>query len=239
MSITTSALVVKIVGIIWILTLVNSLIIMFGGGRLFKKASVSEKNAFYPIINLFTLMEISDVSTFLGILLFVPGFNVIISMYTFYKIGEVFNVGSMFKIGLAVLPFMFFPLLAFGDYKYKATDEKYFRAMGDAKDQRRNLMMELSENRPEMPETIDNNDIEEEETSEVDSVFKSKFEVSEKAAPYKAVRIDAFGLERLKDDEIEEDVFKPKIKAEPSHEEQIESNNTSEEKKDDLEVIDL
>ena len=37
------------------------------------------------------------------------------------------------------MPFFFFPLLAFGDDKYKATDEKYFRAMGDANEQRRNF----------------------------------------------------------------------------------------------------
>lgn len=231
MTLTTSSLVVRIIGIIWIFTLVNSLIVMFGGERIFKKAAVSRKIAFYPIINLFSLMEISDVSTFLGILLFIPGFNVLISMFTFYKLGKAFNVGIMFRIGLAVLPIIFFPMLAFGDYRYKATDEKYFRAMDDASGQRRNLMMEFSSNKPDMPDIDESKMIEKEddETPEVDSVFKTRFEVSEQAAPYKAVRIDAFGMERLKDDEIEDDVFKPKIEATPK----------PEEKKDDFEVIDL
>ena len=237
MSLTTSALVVRIIGIIWICTLLNSLLIMIGGGRLFKRALASEKTAYYPIINLFSLMEISDVSTFFGILLFIPGFNVLVSAYTFYKLGCVFNMGGTFKIGLVILPVIFYPLLAFGNYRYKATDEKYFRAIDDARGQRRNLMMELEENRPDTPFTV--TDVKEEKTEEVDSVFKTNFKQSEEAAPYKAVRIDAFGMERLKEDGIDEDVFKPKIKATPSSESQPSPESKPEEKKDDFEVIDL
>jgi len=233
MSITTSAFVVKVIIIIWLTTLFYSILIMIGGSQIFKKASVSTKTAFYPIINLFTLMELSDISTFLGILLFIPGLNILVLMYTFFKLGKVFNMGLSFKIGLTILPIIFYPLLAFGNYRYKATDEKYFRALDDARGQKINLMTEEEIQVPTV-----NNDIEEEQ-QEVDSVFKRKFEVSEKAAPYKAVKINLNGMNKLRELDSDE-TFKPKLK--PSNTQNVEMLNLEgkEDKKDkDFEVIDL
>ena len=54
------------------MTFTRSILVMVGGKNLFKKASKKESTAFYPLVNLFTLLDITETSTFLGILFFVP-----------------------------------------------------------------------------------------------------------------------------------------------------------------------
>ena len=67
-----------IVAIIWAFTLFRSILVMLVGKNIFQKATKGEKTAFYPVINLFTLLEVAGMSTFWGILLFVPFLNLIV-----------------------------------------------------------------------------------------------------------------------------------------------------------------
>ena len=225
MSLTTTAKVWGILGIIWALTLGRSILIMFGGSRIFKKASRNEKSAMHPFANLFDMLEIVDISTFFGILLFVPGINIIILVWMSYKLGYVFNTSMAYRICLMVLPIIFYPALAFSNRSYKLTDEEYFKALDSSKS--KNLVYDLPEdNVPPTSEEV------EEEHEEVDSVFKSDFEIAEKAAPYKAVKIDLLGMEKLKDNDMD-DVFDKK--EEVPHPAEVKP----EEKKNELEMIDL
>ena len=48
------------------LTLAYSILIMFGGRKIFKKANQKETTIFYPILNLFTMLDITDTTIFLG-----------------------------------------------------------------------------------------------------------------------------------------------------------------------------
>ena len=226
MSLTTSAKTIFIITIIWMLTLGRSLVIMLGGKRIFKKASKGERTAFYPFVNLFTMLEVTDISLFFGILLFVPGINVIILAWMSYKLGYVFNTGFLFRIGLVLLPFLFYPILAFSDKSYKLTDEEYFKALDNTNG--KSLMIETPEEKIEVPVVDDNDEPEE----EVDSVFKGNFEMSEKAAPYKAVKIDLLGMEKLKDNDMDDVFDEQDIIRRPKEE-------TKEEKKKDFEMIDL
>ena len=228
MSLTTTSKVITIVLVIWALTLGRSIVIMLGGKKIFKKASKSEQTAMYPILNLFTMLEVVDISTFFGILLFVPGINLIILVWMSYKLGYVFNTSMVYRIFLILLPFLFYPLLAFSNKSYKLTDEQYFKAIDNT--QSKNLMIDT----PDEPLPPEPEDTFEEVEEKVDSVFKSDFELMEKAAPYKAVKIDLLGLEKLKendpddipDDNIEEASIKPEVPKQ-------------EEKKKDMEIIDL
>ena len=88
---------------------------MVGGNKIFKKASKKPSTAYYPVLNLFTLLEITETSTFLGILFFVPVVNVVVLSILFYRLGTAFNTSKIFKIGLAVLPIIFYPILALGN----------------------------------------------------------------------------------------------------------------------------
>ncbi len=170
------------------LTFVDSIIIILGGKKLFKKAQKNEKSAMYPIANLFTLLEITEMSTFYGILFFVPVVNCVILSIMFYKLGNVFSASTTYKIGLVVLPIVFFPLLAGSNKRYKLADEEYLLKMDSAKDYSINLLSD-----EEIKEKYkDTQEIPEEK---VDSIFKSEVQMMEEVEPYKAKRNDFIEIE--------------------------------------------
>ena len=125
MSPSTINTLVTVVFIVLGITFTRSILIMLGGKNIFKKAHKGEKTAYYPIINLFTMLEIVDMSIFWGILFFVPGVNLIVLMIMSYKLGTVFNTSFGFKMGLVFLPICFYPLLFISDKQYKISDEEY------------------------------------------------------------------------------------------------------------------
>ena len=117
MSITTSKYIVYIILVVWLYTVFCSLILMINGKKLFTKAKKTPKTCFYPILNLFTLLEIDELSSFLGILFFMPFTNLIILAIAFWKLGTIFNTSVGYKIGLVLLPIVFSKLsLVFTKY---------------------------------------------------------------------------------------------------------------------------
>lgn len=222
------------------MTFTRSILVMVGGKNLFKKASKKESTAFYPLVNLFTLLDITETSTFLGILFFVPIVNVVVLSILFYRLGSAFNTSMFYKIGLVVLPIVFYPMLAFGDKAYKLNDEEYFKALDNAKGESINLMTQ--------EEIKAENNAPIEEKPHVDSIFKSDIEMMEEVAPYKAAKVDLLGMEKLKQSTPQEDMFKPIEQVEPPKpvEEEAEEQKkpqskftTELDKKDEVEFIDL
>lgn len=222
------------------MTFTRSILVMIGGNKLFKKASKKETTAFYPIVNLFTLLDITETSTFLGILFFVPIVNVVVLSILFYRLGSSFNTSMFYKIGLVVLPIVFYPLLAYGDKAYKLNDEEYFKALDNARGESINLMTQ-EEIKAENNAPVD-------EKPPVDSIFKSNIEMMEKVAPYKAAKVDLLGMEKLKQSTPQEEMFKPIEQVEPpkpveeesEKEKKPQSKFTTElDKKDEVEFLDL
>ena len=170
------------------MTCIDSIVIIFGGKKLFKKAQKNEKSAMYPVANLFTVLEITEMSTFYGILFFVPVVNCVVLSIMFYKLGNVFSTSGLFKVGLMFLPVIFFPILASSDKQYKLSDEEYLLKLDSAKDYSVNLLSdeELKEKFKETEETKEN---------EVDSIFKSEVQMMDEVAPYKAKRNDFIEME--------------------------------------------
>lgn len=197
---TTITIIVNILLIFLALTVCYSVLFMVGGKKIFEKAQKNGMQAYFPIINLFVLLEITDMSTFLGILFFIPIVNIIILSILLFKLGTVFNCKTGFKFGLIFFAICFYPLLAFSEKQYKLTDEEYFKALDNAKGESINLMTqdELKEENNAIVEEIN-----------VDSVFKSDIDLKEKVAPYKAAKIDILGMEKLKNSTKEENIFEP------------------------------
>lgn len=239
-EVSTVNTIVTIALIMLTMTFTRSILVMIGGKNLFKKASKKESTAFYPVVNLFTLLDITETSTFLGILFFVPIVNVIVLSILFYRLGSSFNTSLSYKIGLVVLPIVFYPMLAFGDKAYKLNDEEYFKALDNAKGESINLMTQ--------EEIKAENNAPVEEKPQVDSIFKSNIEMMEEVAPYKAAKVDLLGMEKLKQSTPQEDMFKPIEQVEPpkpvgeqsEEEKKPKSKFTTElDKKDEVEFIDL
>ena len=223
MNISTTKLLVTIILIVWLLTPLRSLTIIIGGKKIFIKANKGEKSNLYPIVNLFSMLEIANINTYFGILFFVPVANLFVLTYMSYKLGKAFKVNFLYLIGLILLPIAFYPLLGSGKRIYKLRDDNYFKALDNARAESINLMTE-----EEIQE--ENKEPYEEEKVDVDSIFKSDIQMMEQVAPYKAAKIDLYGMEKLKNKDEETKSIEEMLKTQ----EEIQK-----EKKDDIETLDL
>lgn len=95
------------------------IIIIASFWRLFSKAGRPGILAIIPIVNTVVYASIGGVPCLLLLLLFVPFLNLVVMFYVHFKVAEAFGQGAFFGLGLFLLPFIFVPLLAFGDYKYQ------------------------------------------------------------------------------------------------------------------------
>ncbi|NLC48676.1 MAG: hypothetical protein GX758_04890 [Tenericutes bacterium] len=221
-----------------LITFIMSAILMIGGSKLFKRANKNPITAYYPVLNLFTLLEIAEMSTFFGMLFFLPVINIFVISLMSFKVGKQFKCSTSYKLGLVFLPFIFYPSLSFSDKKYKVTDDQFFKEIENVKGESINLMTQ---------EEINQQNYEEVPEVNVDSIFKSNIDLMEKVAPYKAAKIDILGMEKLENKSTtdEENIFTPIDVApvlEPvkEEEEKEDSKFVSElEKEDEVEYIDL
>lgn len=228
MSISTNRLVVIITAVVWAMSIGRSILIMLGGKNVFRKAHKNERSALIPILNLFTMLEIAEVSTFFGILFFVPALNLIPMTLMSLNIGKSFNTGFAFTLGLIFLPIIFYPILFFSDKSYQSRKQEYFKALdGAVQAEDLNLMT------PDIIE--DTNSINNvEESQNIDSIFKSDIELMEEATPYKASKIDNYTLNKMDELKLDDYDFEP-IKRNDNNQ----SNQNSNKSENKVEFIDL
>lgn len=93
-------------------------LIIAGIWRVFTKAGRPGWGALIPIYNLYLLCGIAGKPGWWVILMFIPIVNLIISILVSLGVAENFGKGAGFGIGLAFLPFIFYPILGFGDATY-------------------------------------------------------------------------------------------------------------------------
>ena len=238
MSVTTSKMVVLIIELVWILSIGRSIIIMIGGKNVFRKAYKNEKSSFIPILNLFSMLEIGDVSTFFGILFFVPFLNVIPLMLMGIGVGKNFKCSPGFIAGLVIFPFIFYPMLAFSDKSYKVSDEEYFKALNSVRGENMDLTIQ--------DDALNQISAPIEENNKIDSIFKSDLQLMEQAPAYKAQKIDSNVLDNMDSLTNNYDEFAPIKKVESSgfqtYGEADDRDSTpikTDNKKEEVEVVDL
>ncbi len=86
--------------------------------KIFEKAGKPGWAAIIPIYNIIIMLEITKKPVWWIILLFIPFLNIIFGIVIAYNLAKVFGKGAGFTIGLILLPFIFYPILAFGESKY-------------------------------------------------------------------------------------------------------------------------
>ena len=86
--------------------------------KIFEKAGQEGWKAIIPFYNVWVLAEIVGKPGWFGLLMIIPYVGVIISFYIYYLLAKSFGKDVLFALGLVFLPFIFFPILAFGDAKY-------------------------------------------------------------------------------------------------------------------------
>jgi len=91
-----------------------------GVWKAFQKANEPGWAAIIPIYNTYVMIKIGENKWWWLILLFIPLINAIALFKISIDVAKAFGQGIGFGIGLAVLPFIFWPLLGFGGYQYRS-----------------------------------------------------------------------------------------------------------------------
>jgi hypothetical protein len=88
--------------------------------QVFVKAGQPGWAGIIPIYNCYILLKIVNKPVWWLILLFIPIANIIIGFLLSMALAEKFGKSTGFALGLFFLPFIFYPILAFGDCQYRA-----------------------------------------------------------------------------------------------------------------------
>jgi uncharacterized membrane protein YhaH (DUF805 family) len=104
-----------IVAVIYLAVIVLTLA---GLWKVFTKAGLPGWGAIVPIYNAYLLCKVAGRPGWWVLLLIIPIVSLIVYIIVALDIAKAFGKGSGFGIGLALLGFIFFPILGFGDARY-------------------------------------------------------------------------------------------------------------------------
>ena len=94
------------------------LIVIISYWKIFEKAGVAGWKAIIPFYNLYILLKIVGKPGWWLILFLVPLVNFIFIIWTYNMLSKSFGKDEAFTVGLILLGFVFFPVLAFSNAKY-------------------------------------------------------------------------------------------------------------------------
>jgi hypothetical protein len=92
--------------------------VVAGFWKVFEKAGKPGWAAIIPIYNIIVLLEIIGKPIWWIVLFFIPCVNFIVSILVALDVAKSFGKSAGFGVGLAFLPFVFYPILGFGDARY-------------------------------------------------------------------------------------------------------------------------
>lgn len=105
--------------IVLLIELVLLVAIIAGLWKVFTKAGKPGWASIIPIYNAIVLLEIAGKPLWWIILFFIPCVNIIIAILVAMDVAKNFGKGAGFGLGLAFLPFIFYPILGFSDARYQ------------------------------------------------------------------------------------------------------------------------
>ncbi len=103
----------------WTIFLAIAVVVIAAIWRVYTKAGKPGWAAIIPIYNLWVLLEIVGRPGWWLILFFIPIVNVVISLIVYLDLARSFDRSALFGVGLFFLGIIFFPILAFGDARYR------------------------------------------------------------------------------------------------------------------------
>jgi hypothetical protein len=114
----TYAVAAGILMVYWVIVLVIAVVCLVGMWKMFVKAGKPGWGAIIPFYNTYCLFEMSFGTGWLFLLLFVPCVNAVIMIVMWIKLAQAFGKGAAFGVGILFLPFIFLPMLGFGDAQF-------------------------------------------------------------------------------------------------------------------------
>jgi len=87
--------------------------------KVFEKANKPGWACIIPIYNIIVLLEIVGKPLWWIFLFLIPGVNIVFAIWTVNLLSKSFGHSEGFTVGLLLLPFIFYPILGFGDSAYQ------------------------------------------------------------------------------------------------------------------------
>ncbi len=106
-----------IVSLVYLVMIVAAIAGMW---KVFEKAGQPGWAAIVPIYNLFVLLQIVNKPTWWIVLLLLPLINIVILIIVTIALAEKFGKGGGYAVGMVFLPFVFYPMLGFGDERFQS-----------------------------------------------------------------------------------------------------------------------
>ena len=100
---------------IWLAVVILGIISMW---KVFSKAGQPGWASIIPIYNTYILLKIGGKPWWWLLLFLVPIANIVVAIWMINMVSKSFGKTEAFTVGLILLPFIFWPILAFGDAKY-------------------------------------------------------------------------------------------------------------------------
>jgi hypothetical protein len=98
--------------------------------RLFEKAGRQGWEGIVPVYNLYVMVQIVGKPWWWMLLMLIPFVNYVFGIWTLNMLSKSFGKEEGFTVGLVLLGFIFFPILALGDARYQGPygDKEAFAA---------------------------------------------------------------------------------------------------------------
>jgi hypothetical protein len=106
-------------GVFMIVYLALIVLTIAGIWKVFTKAGEPGWAAIIPIYNIIVLVKIAGRPLWWFILLLIPIVGLIVAIIVSIDVAKRFGKGAGYGLGLAILPFIFYPLLGFGSATYQ------------------------------------------------------------------------------------------------------------------------
>ena len=103
----------------WTLFLAVTIAVIASVWRVYTKAGHPGWAAIIPIYNVYVLLQIVGRPGWWLLLLLIPIVNIVVSLIVYLDLAKSFDQSSLFGLGLFFLGFIFFPILGFGDARYR------------------------------------------------------------------------------------------------------------------------
>ena len=102
-----------------IISIAIVIIVIVAYWKIFEKAGQPGWAAIIPIYNIIVLLQIVGKPIWWFILMLIPVINIIFAIWVINLLSKSFGKDVGFTIGILLLPFIFIPILGFGDAKYQ------------------------------------------------------------------------------------------------------------------------
>lgn len=94
-------------------------LIIVGGWKMFVKAGQPGWGILVPILNIYFMLKIAGRPGWWLLLMLIPIVSIVVAIIMWIDIAKSFGKGIGFALGLVFLPFIFMPILGFGDAQYQ------------------------------------------------------------------------------------------------------------------------